>query len=101
MVTIQNLTKTTNKWMKNIFKELGYSANSSTIVARHSFSTHMLYEGATKELIQESLGHQNTKITENYLASFEKSVVKEFATRLAAFRDEPAIRKPVKGILSI
>ncbi len=41
MFAVQNFTKTTNKWMKKIFKELGYNVGSTTIVARHSFSTHI------------------------------------------------------------
>ncbi|WP_164974143.1 tyrosine-type recombinase/integrase [Filimonas effusa] len=66
---------------------MGYDKRSSTIVTRHSFSTHILHSGAPKELIQESLGHLNIKTTENYLDSFQKPVVREFAEKLLSFKN--------------
>jgi site-specific recombinase XerD len=86
MTAVQYFIRITNNWMKKIFIRLGYDKRSSTIVARHSFSTHMLHSGAPKELIQESLGHLNIKTTENYLDSFQKSFVKEFSEKLTAFK---------------
>lgn len=88
MIKLQEFVRITNNWMKKIFERLGYDKKSTTMVARHSFSTHMLYSGASKELIQESLGHLNIKTTENYLDSFQKPVIKEFAEKLCAFKDE-------------
>lgn len=70
MLVVQEFIRITNNWMKKIFGYLGYDKRSSTIVARHSFSTHMLHSGPSKELIQESLGYLNIRTTENYLASF-------------------------------
>ncbi|SJZ85771.1 tyrosine-type recombinase/integrase [Sediminibacterium ginsengisoli] len=86
MTAIQYFVKATNYWMKDIFSNLGYNKKSTTVVARHSFSTHMLHNGASKELIQESLGHLNIKTTENYLGSFEKPVVREFAEKMMSFK---------------
>lgn len=40
--------------------------------ARHSFATVLKRAGANIAYISESLGHQDMKTTENYLASFER-----------------------------
>jgi len=40
--------------------------------ARHSFATVLKRAGANIAYISESLGHQDLKTTENYLASFER-----------------------------
>lgn len=44
----------------------------TTYTARHSFATVLKRSGANIAYISESLGHSNLKITENYLASFER-----------------------------
>ncbi|MGN6212720.1 tyrosine-type recombinase/integrase [Parafilimonas sp.] len=75
---------TTNKWMREVFKELGIQKKSSTIVSRHTVATHLKFAGASKEYIQESLGHSSIKTTENYLDSFEREIKKEFAERLSS-----------------
>ena len=46
--------------------------NISTYTARHSFATVLKRAGANIAYISESLGHQDLKTTENYLASFER-----------------------------
>jgi len=74
---------TTNKWMREVFKELDIQKKSSTIVSRHTVATHLKFAGASKEYIQESLGHSSIKTTENYLDSFEREIKKEFAERLS------------------
>lgn len=70
--------------MREVFKELGIQKKSSTIVSRHTVATHLKFAGASKEYIQESLGHSSIKITENYLDSFEREIKKEFAERLSS-----------------
>lgn len=67
----QYLTRTINKRMEEIGKALGID-HISTYTARHSFATVLKRSGANIAYISESLGHQNLKTTENYLASFEK-----------------------------
>jgi len=47
-------------------------------------ATHLKFAGASKEYIQESLGHSSIKTTENYLDSFEREIKKEFAERLSS-----------------
>lgn len=67
----KDLTKRINKRIKRIgkFLELG---DISTYTARHSYATVLKRSGANIAYISESLGHNDLKTTENYLASFEK-----------------------------
>ncbi|GHT08198.1 integrase [Bacteroidia bacterium] len=68
----QDITKRVNKRMKMICKALGIGETSiSTYTARHSFATVLKRSGANIAFISESLGHNDLKTTEHYLASFE------------------------------
>lgn len=67
----QFLTRAINKRMHTIGEALGVG-NISTYTARHSFATVLKRAGASIAYISESLGHQDLKTTENYLASFER-----------------------------
>lgn len=60
-----------NHYTKKLGQMLGIG-NVTTYTARHSFATVLKRSGANIAYISESLGHSNIKITENYLASFEK-----------------------------
>ncbi|RNI29781.1 site-specific integrase [Rufibacter immobilis] len=68
---IKNITKLMNTKMKAIGKNLGIQ-NISTYTARHSYATVLKRSGANIAFISESLGHNDLKTTENYLASFEQ-----------------------------
>jgi integrase len=65
------LTRAINKRMQEVGEQLGIG-NISTYTARHSFATVLKRAGANIAYISESLGHQDLKTTENYLASFER-----------------------------
>lgn len=65
------LTRAINKRMNNIGKALGIGSISS-YTARHSYATILKRSGANIAYISESLGHNDLKTTENYLACFEK-----------------------------
>ena len=65
------LTRAINKRMNEIGEQLGIGP-VSTYTARHSFATVLKRSGANIAFISESLGHNDLKTTENYLASFEK-----------------------------
>ena len=67
----QYLTRAINKRMATIGEDLGIG-NISTYTARHSFATVLKRAGANIAYISESLGHNDLKTTENYLASFER-----------------------------
>lgn len=59
--------------------------NITTYTARHSFATVLKRSGANIAYISESLGHSNLKITENYLASFEREEREKNALLLTNF----------------
>lgn len=67
----QYFTRAVNKRMAIIGEDLGIG-NISTYTARHSFATVLKRAGANIAYISESLGHNDLKTTENYLASFER-----------------------------
>lgn len=73
-----------NVRMRTIGKELGIG-NISTYTARHSFATVLKRAGANIAYISESLGHQDLKTTENYLASFEREERQRNAELLTQF----------------
>ena len=72
-----------NKWMTKIVTSLGFEAKKGkTSVCRHSFATRTRNAGASNALVKDLLGHHNLGTTDNYLASFENEVIKEFALKL-------------------
>ena len=70
--------------MAMIGKALGID-HISTYTARHSFATVLKRSGANIAYISESLGHQDLKTTENYLASFEREEREKNADLLTKF----------------
>lgn len=80
----QYLTRAINKRMTMIGKALGID-HISTYTARHSFATVLKRSGANIAYISESLGHQDLKTTENYLASFEREEREKNADLLTKF----------------
>lgn len=81
---IKDVTKRVNKRMKKIGEAIGVDG-ISTYTARHSFATVLKRSGANISFISESLGHNDLKTTENYLASFEKEERRKNAELLTAF----------------
>ena len=73
-----------NKRMRMIGEQLEIG-NISTYTARHSFATVLKRAGANIAYISESLGHQDLKTTENYLASFEREEREKNAALLTNF----------------
>lgn len=80
----QYLTRAINKRMAMIGERLGIG-NISTYTARHSFATVLKRAGVNIAYISESLGHQDLKTTENYLASFERDERVKNAALLTQF----------------
>jgi integrase/recombinase XerD len=84
--TYQQLTKTINKYMKQISKELEINKNITTYYARHSFATVLKRSGANISMISDLLGHSSTQVTESYLDSFEiEQIQKETDALLTGF----------------
>ncbi|MBK5245602.1 MAG: tyrosine-type recombinase/integrase, partial [Eubacteriaceae bacterium] len=83
---IKAVTKLCNKRLKKIGTALGIES-LSTYTARHSYATVLKRSGANIAYISESLGHNDLKTTENYLASFEKEERVKNASFLTNFGD--------------
>ena len=79
-----DLTRRINRRMKLIGEAVGIDG-ISTYTARHSFATVLKRSGANIAFISESLGHNDLKTTEHYLASFEKEERKKNANLLTRF----------------
>ena len=81
---VADVTKRINLRMKTISEELELP-RISTYTARHSFATVLKRSGANIAYISESLGHNDLKTTENYLASFEREEREKNAKLLTNF----------------
>lgn len=80
----KQLTKTINKYMKQIATELTLDKEVTTYFARHSFATVLKRSGVKTEMISELMGHSNVNVTESYLDSFEKEQIQEQTNVLTA-----------------
>lgn len=84
---IKQFIKTVNKWLSRIAKETGIQNKVTTYTCRHSFSTILKNEGVSIQYIKESLGHNSTQTTENYLNAFPDDIKRKFAEQLTSFKD--------------
>lgn len=81
---VNDFTKRINKRMTEIGERLDIG-RISTYTARHSFATVLKRAGTNIAYISESLGHQDLKTTENYLAAFEREERQKNAEILTRF----------------
>ena len=81
-----DVTKRINLRMSSVSEALNLP-HISTYTARHSYATVLKRSGANIAYISESLGHNDLKTTENYLASFEREERKKNASLLTNFGD--------------
>ena len=79
---VQQLTKTINKYIKEIAIEVGINKGVTTYFARHSFATVLKRSGAKIEMISELLGHSSVEVTNSYLDSFEKEQIQKVTDAL-------------------
>jgi len=79
------LTKRMNQITNMIGKSLGLG-NITTYTARHSYATVLKRSGVSISYISESLGHNNIKTTESYLASFDREDRDDNAKLLTKFK---------------
>ena len=74
---IDNKRKRLNKNLKEIARICdipGFTIYS----ARHTYAMALKRHGAPTNIIQDSLGHTTEEMTQNYLDSFENSVIDEY-----------------------
>lgn len=90
---VQDFIRLVNKWIKRICKNLNFTEDVSTIVARHTCATVLKNSGASTEFIQETLGHTEKRTTENYLGSFIPEIKKEFAVKLVPIKNQTGLKQ--------
>lgn len=84
-IAVVNTTSAINRVVKDIAKALEINKKVSCYTARHSWATIMKKSGASVEFIAEALGHSDTKVTQNYLESFELDAKRKMAEVLTKF----------------
>lgn len=82
---VQQLTKTINKYMKRIAKELEINKPITTYFARHSFATILKNSGVSVEFISEALAHSSQQTTKSYLSGFEQDTIHNNTEALRSF----------------
>ena len=83
--TNQNFTRFINQHIKKLAKNAGLTSDISTYWARHSFTSTAIRNGASLELIQESLGHKDMKTTMNYWGGFDDAAKRGISEKLMDF----------------
>jgi integrase len=83
---VQQLTKTINKYMNAIARQLEINKPVTTYFARHSFATVLKNSGVSMEFISEALAHSSQKTTKSYLAGFEQETIHKTTDALLGFR---------------
>ena len=79
------MTKTINKYMKRIARNVGINKNVTTYFARHSFATILKRSGTDIAMISDLLGHSSLGVTESYLDSFESDQISKQTDVLLSF----------------
>jgi integrase/recombinase XerD len=77
-----------NQHIKKLAKLVGVNEDISYIYSRHSFATVAIQQGASKEFVQDQLGHQSLATTENYFKGFEEATRKKIAEKIMDFTEE-------------
>ena len=67
-----------NVMLNKVGKEVGLNKNLHPHMFRHSFSTHLLENGANLRVIQEMLGHENISTTEIYTHINKKKLIDDY-----------------------
>ncbi len=82
---VQQFTKVINKWLKRIGEELAFDLKLTTYVARHSFATILIQNGAPMEFAGQSLGHSSILTTQKYFSGFDLEAQAKFTSALTDF----------------
>lgn len=82
---VQYLTRSINKYMRRIAADLKIDKPLTTYTARHSFATMLKRNGASEEFISESLVHESTRSTKNYMSDFDDETKRQYTENLLRF----------------
>lgn len=79
---VKDFTKRINKGLKKVQEKLNLEIRLTTYTARHTFAMMALRKGASKEFIQEALGHALPATTESYLSGFDIDAKRAISDKL-------------------
>uniref|UniRef100_UPI0040485EC2 tyrosine-type recombinase/integrase n=1 Tax=Mariniflexile sp. TaxID=1979402 RepID=UPI0040485EC2 len=71
-----------NKELKYIALQVGINKNLTSYVARHSFATHLKFNGVSEDIISQLMGHSDVSVTKAYLEDFGSTVLDEAMSKL-------------------
>jgi integrase/recombinase XerD len=97
---IKNFTRFINQHMKRLGYSCGIKGKLTYNVARHSFTTKLMQDGASLEMLQEMLGHQSKETTMNYWAGFDDEAKKRVATNIMNFDNTNDYGKEITALAS-
>lgn len=83
--TINNFNRYINQHINKYAKSINLDVKINPKIARHSFATNLIRNGAGMEFAQESLGHSNIKTTQHYFAGFEDEQKRKIAINTMNF----------------
>lgn len=79
---VKDFISKVNEGLREVRKELKLSAKLTTYTARHTFANIALKKGASKEFIQEALGHASMVTTEYYLDGIDLETKRAISAKL-------------------
>lgn len=71
-----------NKDLKKIAEIAGIRKNITSYVIRHTYPTFLKNSGVATDIISESMGHSDLRVTQNYLKEFGNDIIDEVHKRL-------------------
>lgn len=74
---IKKCLRQVNRELKEIAARIGIEPDISTYAARHTYAMSLKRGGVRLGLISDAMGHLDSKITRNYLSSFEDEMIDE------------------------
>ena len=79
---VNDFTGKINEGLKKVQEELKLDESPKAGNARHSFASLALEKGASKEFIQEALGHASMQTTEEYLSGFGVKIKRAIGAKI-------------------
>jgi len=74
---IKKCIRQVNRDLKEIAVRIGVEPDISTYTARHTYAMSLKRAGIRLGLISDAMGHADSKVTCNYLSSFEDDQIDE------------------------
>lgn len=79
LAIVLDFIKSINEGLRVVREKLNFPFKLTTYTARHTFSNILLLNGASKEYLQEALGHETMNTTEIYISGFDNDTKKRMS----------------------